>query len=93
MINAAVYFNRTLKKVVRTDPPGLLKLIVPVEGSSLLIVPPTVFDIETRQIVPVNFRFVETKPPMADPDTSATPNSVVEGLLPDGPDRNTNSAN
>jgi hypothetical protein len=92
MINASVYFNRTLKKVIRTDPPGLLKLIVPVEGSSLLIVPPTVFDTETRQIVPVNFRFVETKPPVTDTDTSATPNSVVEGLLPDGPNRDQNSA-
>lgn len=61
MINALVYINRQTKKVVKTDPPGLQKLIQPIEGTQLLVIPPTVFDLDTRQLVPVNFRFIEDK--------------------------------
>ena len=46
MADPRVYYDPKTKKIVRTDPPGLMKLIRPIEGTSLVAVPTCLFDLE-----------------------------------------------
>ena len=54
MPDPRIYYDPKTKKIVRTDPPGLMKLIRPVEGTSLIAIPLVLLDLENRcQSVPV----------------------------------------
>lgn len=46
MADPRVFYDPKTKKIVRTDPPGLMKLIQPVEGTSLVVMPACLFDLE-----------------------------------------------
>jgi len=61
MINALVYIDRHTKKIVRTEPPQLMQVVRVIEEANILVVPQTVFDLNTFNVVPVNFRFVAEK--------------------------------
>lgn len=54
MADPRVFYDPKTKKIVRTEPPGLMKLIQPVEGTSLVAVPTCLYDLGNRfQKVPV----------------------------------------
>lgn len=53
MSDPRVFYDPKTKKIVRTDPPGLMKLIQPVEGTSLVVMPTCLFDLEKAKLVPV----------------------------------------
>ena len=49
-----VYYNPKTKKIIRTEPPGLMKLIQPVEGTDLVFIPTVLFDLGNGfRVVPV----------------------------------------
>lgn len=53
MADPRFFYDPKTKQIVRTDPPGLMKLIRPVEGTSFVTVPSVVFDLEKAKFVPV----------------------------------------
>ena len=46
MADPRIFYDPKTKKIVRTDPPGLMKLIQPIEGTSLVAVPTRLLDLE-----------------------------------------------
>ena len=63
MADPQVFFDLKTKKVTRTVPPGLIKLLHHVEGSTLVAVPYSVFDTAKDFMgVPVQIRRETRKP-------------------------------
>ena len=48
MADPRVFYDPKTKKIVRTEPLGLMKLIRPVEGTSLVAMPTCLFDLGNR---------------------------------------------
>lgn len=46
MADPRIFYDPKTKKIVRTDPPGLMKLIQPIDGTSLVAVPTRLLDLE-----------------------------------------------
>ena len=62
MADPRIFYDPKTKKIVRTDPPGLMKLIQPVEGTSLVFVPSRLYDLEKFRVVPVQEGIIKGKP-------------------------------
>lgn len=57
-----IYYDPKTKKIVRTEPPGLMELIQPVEGTNLVSIPERLFDLDTFRIVPIQASIIRQKP-------------------------------
>jgi len=56
MADPRIFYDPKTKKIVRTDPPGLMKLIKLVEGTNLIFVPGCLYDLEKHlRAVPIQF--------------------------------------
>jgi len=53
MSDPRIFYDPKTKKIVRTDPPGLMKLIQPVEGTNFITVPQALFDLDRARFVSV----------------------------------------
>lgn len=63
MADPRVFYDPKTKTVVRTDPPGLMKLLKRVEGTNLVVLPGCVYDLgKNFTAVPVQVTRLESKP-------------------------------
>lgn len=61
MADPRVFYDPKTGEIVRTEPPGLMKLIQPIEGTDLVFIPACLFDLKRNlQAVPIQ-RGIETR--------------------------------
>ncbi len=64
MADPRVFFDQETKRVVRTDPPELMDMIQPVKGTSFVIIPTALYDLDNGfRSVPVQTTVLRKKKP------------------------------